>query len=137
MAVPVRQVRMKGRVYEILEVGQDGDRVSLFVDWALMLLILANVAAIIAATDPKVHDLAEVHFRYFELVSYCIFAVEYILRVWSMHLGPEIRPPAEGTPELHLSAAHARGCRRRPLVLHYPLPAHRPGSGCPEDVAAA
>ena len=92
----VRRVRMKGRVHEILEVGQEGDRVSLGVDWALMLLIVANVAAIIAATEPRVDAVASSYFHYFELVSYCIFAVEYLLRVWSCTSDPRFAHPVMG-----------------------------------------
>ena len=46
---------MKHRVHEILEIGRSGDWVSKGVDAALMALIMANVAAIIFATDPRMH----------------------------------------------------------------------------------
>ena len=76
-------MRIKPRVHEILEVGQNGDRLSKSVDAALMALIVANVAAIIVATDPRVHGPAGGFFHYFELASFSVFAVEYLLRVWS------------------------------------------------------
>ena len=76
-------MRMKRRVHEILEVNQNGDRLSKSVDAALMALIVANVGAIIVATDPRVHGTAHGFFHYFEMASFSVFAVEYLLRVWS------------------------------------------------------
>jgi voltage-gated potassium channel len=87
---------MKRRVHEILEVGQSGDWVSQGVDWLLMLLIVANVAAIITATEPSVYAVAHVHFHYFELVSYGIFAVEYVLRVWCCTSDQNFAHPVKG-----------------------------------------
>ena len=87
---------MKRRVHEILEVGHEGDWVSQGVDWALMLLIVANVAAIIAATEPSVRDVAHAQLRHFELVSYCVFAVEYLLRVGSCTANPDYAHPVKG-----------------------------------------
>ncbi len=87
---------MRRRVLDILEVGQGGDWVSRAVDWTLMLLIVANVAAIIAATDPTLHNSAPHFFRYFELASYGIFAAEYLLRVWSCTANPAFSHPVTG-----------------------------------------
>ena len=93
-AVLVWQVRMKGRVHEILEVGQEGDRVSLGVDWALMLLIVANVAAIIAATEPRVDAVATL-LPYFELVSYS-YSQWSIFSGLVFALKTPISPPGQG-----------------------------------------
>ena len=87
---------MKGRAHELLEVGQNGDRASQLVDWVLMLLIVSNVTAIIAMTDPGIHDAASSIFWYFELVSFCIFGVEYLLRVWSCTADPSFAHPVTG-----------------------------------------
>ena len=89
-------VRVKRRVHEILEVGQSGDRASQAVDTALMLLIVANVAAIIASTDSRVHSTAGGFFRYFEMASFCVFGVEYLLRMWSCTAGPAYSHPVTG-----------------------------------------
>ena len=88
--------RMKRRVHDILEVGQSGDRLSKSVDAALMALIVANVAAIIVATDPRVHGAAHRLFFYFEMASFCVFAVEYLLRVWSCTADPRFAHPVYG-----------------------------------------
>ena len=88
--------RTKQRVYEVLEVGQDGDWVSKGVDWALMLLIVANVAAIIAATEPSIDASASRFLRYFEMASYCVFAMEYLVRVWACTSNPSYEHPVSG-----------------------------------------
>ena len=87
---------MKRRVHELLEVGENGDWASQMVDWVLMLLIVCNVAAIIAMTDHEVHQAAPGFFRYFELVSFCIFGVEYLLRLWSCTANPTFAHPLTG-----------------------------------------
>ena len=89
-------VRLKDRVHEILEIGQNGDWVSKSVDTALMLLIVANVAAIIVSTDPGINDGATGFFRYFEMASFCIFGVEYLLRMWSCTSDPAYSHPITG-----------------------------------------
>ena len=90
------RVRTKHRVHEILEVGRSDDRVSQAADLALMLLIVANVAAIIVSTDTDIHDAAAGFFRYFEMVSFSIFGVEYLLRVWSCTSDPVYAHPIAG-----------------------------------------
>ena len=89
-------VRMKHRVHEILEIGEGGDWVSKGVDAALMALIMANVAEIIFATDPRVSGAASGFFHYFEMASFGIFAVEYLLRVWSCTEDPRFTHPVYG-----------------------------------------
>ncbi len=89
-------VRVKRRVHEILEIGQSGDWVSKSVDTALMLLIVANVAAIIASTDSKVHSAASDFLHYFEMASFTIFGAEYLLRIWSCTANPDYAHPIKG-----------------------------------------
>ena len=88
--------RMKRRVHEILEIGQSGDRLSKGADLALMALIMANVAAIIVGTDAGVHSTSRTFFYYFEMVSFSIFAGEYLLRVWSCTSDPRYAHPVRG-----------------------------------------
>ena len=89
-------VKVKRRVHDILEVGQSGDRASQAADTGLMLLIVANVAAIIVSTDTDIHDAASGFFRYFEMISFCIFGVEYLLRIWSCTSNPDYAHPVTG-----------------------------------------
>ena len=87
---------MKRRLHELLEVGDNEDWLSSAVDAALLLLIITNVAAIVIATDDRIHSAAPGAFKYFEMVSFCIFAVEYALRVWSCTADPEFAHPVKG-----------------------------------------
>ncbi len=87
---------MRRRLYEILETGQRGDWVSQVVDTALMLLIIGNVAALVISTDERVHAAAPGFFTYFEGVSFSIFAVEYLLRLWACTAEPRFAHPVAG-----------------------------------------
>ncbi len=81
-------MNLKLRVFEILSVDEGEDRVSRAVDTILLLLILSNVAALVLVTDERIYGLAPGFFFYFELVSFCIFAVEYALRLWACTSDP-------------------------------------------------
>ena len=87
---------MRRRIYEILDVGHNEDWLSRVVDTALLVLIVTNVVAIVIATDDRIHSAAPAVFQYFELVSFCIFAVEYGLRLWSCTSDPEFAHPVRG-----------------------------------------
>lgn len=71
------------RVHEILERSRPSDRVGRWVDLALIVLILGNVAAAILETVPSLAAAAGEFFRWFEVVSVAVFTVEYGLRMWS------------------------------------------------------
>ncbi len=87
---------MKRRIYEILEIGESGDWVSRAVDMALMLLIISNVTALVISTDEKIHAAAPNFFLYFETVSFSIFAVEYLARLWACTTEPRFAHPVRG-----------------------------------------
>ena len=87
---------MKRRVHEILEVDEGGDTLSNVVDTLLMGLIVANVVALVIRTDESIHALAPDFFFYFEAVSFFIFAVEYILRLWACTADPDHSHPVTG-----------------------------------------
>lgn len=87
---------MRRRIYEILEIGQGGDRISRAADAALMLLIAASVAALIVGTDARIHAAAPGFFTWFELAAFSIFAAEYLLRLWSCPTDPRFAHPVTG-----------------------------------------
>lgn len=74
---------LRRRVHFILEVDRQGDRLSRFVDIALVALIVANVVVSVLQTDPRVYERAPWFFKWFEVASIAIFSLEYVLRVWS------------------------------------------------------
>jgi len=87
---------LRQRTYEILEAARPGDRVSLLVDWALMVLILANVGAAIVQTVGPIYEAAQRWFDAFEVASVLIFTVEYMARVWSCTVDPRYAQPLRG-----------------------------------------
>lgn len=72
----------KQRLYQILERGRPEDRVSQVVDWTLIVLIVANVAAAAAGTVEALSDRYTEAFWAFEVVSVAIFTAEYLCRLW-------------------------------------------------------
>ncbi|MBT3307282.1 MAG: ion transporter, partial [Alphaproteobacteria bacterium] len=78
--------RLRRRVYEILDVGRKGDRLSEWADIALITLISLNVVAVILESVAAIQSAAPVFFEWFEIFSVIVFTIEYVFRVWS---GPE------------------------------------------------
>jgi len=72
----------KQRLYHILERGRPDDRASQIVDWALIVLIVLNVAAAVAATDESLYHDYHGAFWGFEVFSVAVFTVEYLCRLW-------------------------------------------------------
>lgn len=71
------------RTWEILDAQRSGDRASRLFDLVLLTLISANVTAVVVGTVPWVAARWGAELAWFELVSVLVFAVEYVLRVWS------------------------------------------------------
>ena len=74
---------MKRRVFEVLNAQRPTDCVSRVITSALLLLIAANVTASVLETDADIAAQAPAFFVWFERISVCVFALEYLLRVWS------------------------------------------------------
>lgn len=75
-------MRIKKRLYAVLEVSRADDAVSRAVDRFLIVLIVLNVlAGIFHSIEWMVTGYAAL-FDYFEVVSIAIFTLEYVLRVW-------------------------------------------------------
>ena len=87
---------MKRRVFEVLEAGRPGDRVSQAVDVFITLLIAMNVVALILGTVDAVYEKAPQAFNLFEIASVVVFTVEYAARVWSCTEDPQYSGPLRG-----------------------------------------
>ena len=88
---------MKQRIHQILEADQEEDWLSQLVDVLLMLLIIANVTAIVIRTDESIYGLAPPGlFVWFEGVSFAVFAAEYALRLWACTTDPRYGHPVKG-----------------------------------------
>lgn len=72
----------RARAYRMLETAEDDDRLSRFVDIALIGLILASVVAVILESMPSVEAAYGNALFVFEAVTVTIFSVEYLLRAW-------------------------------------------------------
>lgn len=85
---PFRAWRFKA--HELLEEGSDNSSLSRAIDVGLTVLIVANVVAAIAETEPEMGARYQGWFAAFELFSVAIFTVEYALRVWCSTAEPQL-----------------------------------------------
>lgn len=87
---------LKSRVWQILEVAQNGDRASRAFDVFIFTLIILNVAAMILGTVASIHEQFGVYLEWFEIISIVIFTVEYLARLWACTAEPEYAEPLRG-----------------------------------------
>jgi voltage-gated potassium channel len=89
---------LRQATYTVLEEGQIESAASRVVEGLLIVLILANVAAVALETVPFVYLKYRLYFRAFELLSIAAYTIEYTLRVWSSVEDPRIavRGPIRG-----------------------------------------
>jgi voltage-gated potassium channel len=87
---------MRRRVYEVLTNPSREDRLGRVVNFALLLLIAANVTASVIETDAEIRRSAPGFFHSFETISVIIFTIEYVLRLWSCTADPRFARPFAG-----------------------------------------
>ena len=75
--------KLQRRTMEILEMGGDGDRASLWCERVITLMVVLNVIAVVLETVPALEAGARDVFLHFERFSIAFFTVEYLLRLWS------------------------------------------------------
>jgi voltage-gated potassium channel len=90
---------LRRRVYQVLEQGPVGDRVSKRVDRFLVILILINLIAVALESIPQYEERYGTTFALIEFFSLVIFTIEYALRLWCA---------VEHGPHQHLAATQAR-----------------------------
>ena len=90
---------LRRRVYQVLEQGLVGDRVSALIDRLLIALILVNLIAVALESMPEYEARYAATFNVIEYVSLIVFTVEYLLRIWSA---------VEHGPHRHLKHSRAR-----------------------------
>ena len=78
------------RIYEVLERGSHKDKTARWVNAALMLLVLANILAVIVESEHDIYLRYRLWFDAFEYFSVGIFSVEYLLRIWTAALNPSL-----------------------------------------------
>jgi voltage-gated potassium channel len=86
---------IKKRIFEIIEKAErEDDKVSIFFDFFILILIVVNVAAVIASSHKPFEERFYTQLHIFELVSVIIFTIEYILRLWTAKLKfPDVKHP--------------------------------------------
>lgn len=86
------------RLFELLEVARPGDRASRIVDIVLVVLIIGSVAAIVLESVDDFATRYSPVFDWLQVLSVAIFAVEYLLRIWSApeHDDERFRSPLLG-----------------------------------------
>jgi voltage-gated potassium channel len=90
---------LRRRVYEILERGSPGDRLSILVDRLIVALIAVNLIAVALESMPQFSPRYALAFDVIEYVSLAVFTIEYGLRFWAA---------VEQAPYYHLSRLAAR-----------------------------
>ncbi|MCR5816297.1 MAG: ion transporter [Ruminococcus sp.] len=83
---------IKKRTFQIISIGQRGDLPSKVFDITITLTILANIATMLLGTFEEFNGYSQA-FKLTELVTVFIFAIEYILRIWTADLlYPKLSP---------------------------------------------
>jgi len=91
-----RYEQVKRRIYEILEVAEEGDWPSRIVDVFICAVIIINIVAIILESVPSLREAYRVQFWWIETVTVLLFTVEYALRLWSCTVSPIFSNPITG-----------------------------------------
>jgi voltage-gated potassium channel len=76
-------MRIRRRIWELLDVAQTGDTASRWVDLFILTLIFLNVAAVIVGTVDSVRGSIGGFLDAFEVFSVVVFTIEYVGRIWS------------------------------------------------------
>ena len=78
-------IRMRKRIFEIIQIGQRGDLPSAVFDYFIVTNITLNLLAMFLETFAELESLYPL-FTGIEIVTVIIFCVEYILRIWTADL---------------------------------------------------
>lgn len=76
-------MKLRTRIWEILENTKPGDKLGKIDDLLIMTLIVLNVIAVILGSVKWFESEYKTLLDNFELFSICIFTTEYLLRIWS------------------------------------------------------
>jgi len=89
-------VKLKQRVWEIVEVAKPGDNVSRVFDLIILILIFLNVIVLIVESINPIHRKYSFLFDTFELLCVIVFTIEYLGRLWSCTSDPQYQHPFWG-----------------------------------------
>lgn len=78
-------ITMKKKVFNIIQIGEEGDTPSLIFDYVLMANIILNILVVILETFDQFNEYHRL-FWIIEIVTTAFFCVEYVLRIWTADL---------------------------------------------------
>lgn len=84
----VLQNMFRYRLYNVLEGTDEGGMVGKVLNAFIVALIVANVTAVVLATDASLYQTYQSLFDWFEVVSVAVFTLEYTLRLWTAPCNP-------------------------------------------------
>ena len=87
---------VKSQLFHILQPYGSNNQVGRWFDWFLIVLIIANVIAVMAETVPNIKLEYAQFLLWFEVVSVSIFTLEYVARVWVCVLEEECQFKGKG-----------------------------------------
>jgi len=73
---------IKQRAYRLVEKGAHGAKINACFDYAILILIVLNLLAIILETISDIYDSIGDFLRMFEVFSVVVFSIEYIIRIY-------------------------------------------------------
>ncbi len=79
-------MKIKKRIFEIIETGKKGDKLSIGFDTFIISLIILNVTSIVIESFSSLSPSLRTNLRIFEIISVMIFTIEYLLRIWTANL---------------------------------------------------
>lgn len=79
---PSKTTTLRAKTYQVLESESHSTTLAKIVTWFLIILIISNVTATVAASERNYYLLYKNSFILFETVSLLIFCLEYLIRVW-------------------------------------------------------
>ena len=88
--------RLREQVYDLLDYSNTAGPLERAVTAGLVALIIANVAAVLLASEPALGARYAPFFAAFEAFSVAVFTLEYVLRLWSITANPRYRDPVTG-----------------------------------------
>jgi len=96
-----RYVKLRRRVYLVLEGGHAGGPLGFAVEISLIILIILNVAAFTLQSVPSIRRPFWLDLEVFEVFSVAVFTVEYILRLWVSVEDPLVHEKGRWKGRLH------------------------------------
>lgn len=88
--------QIKEKIYHLIEADPEKPGVGRVLDVCIMVLIVANVIAVILESVETLYAPHALFFRVFEIFSVTVFTVEYLLRLWTCTVNPDYARPVLG-----------------------------------------